>query len=394
MQLIQRRRAYAVIVLPLGLAAQTFTVNVDSQSVLFDAGQSSPTTGLGGILPPSVSFSAGAGKAITVCSVTGAVTFSLGTLALNGPDGFSTSGITDVTNLNGIAGLKATNIGFLAGVFLDATTPSGPGPARLDFTSSGLGQSFASLSPALFQTFFVGDGKTGTGSGSFQTFNAPSTATRFFLGFVDGCLIQSGLGPGCYGDNSGSFTATFTFDGPAACACPPHTVHGHISTVPPDHYSGIAVSHQHHGQHGHTVAAGCPPHAPGHSPGLTADDGGGLLGPDFTAILDADGTARPARAGAVVQLFGSSIGLFLGDGDEQAAYLMTAPASPLYHTTSLPEVRIGGLAAQVLFSGLAPGLRGVWQINAVVPDSLPPGRHPVRLVYEGQELRSVDLAVE
>jgi len=62
----------------------------------------------------------------------------------------------------------------------------------------------------------------------------------------------------------------------SVAGCGPHTTHGHISTVPPSHSGN--VSHQHHGQHGHTVAPNCPPHAPGHSPGLTEDPGGGLFG--------------------------------------------------------------------------------------------------------------------
>ena len=45
--------------------------------------------------------------------------------------------------------------------------------------------------------------------------------------------------------------------------CGPHTVHGHLPG-PSDH---TGVDHNHHGQHGHTVESGCPPHAPGHTPG-------------------------------------------------------------------------------------------------------------------------------
>jgi uncharacterized protein (TIGR03437 family) len=41
-----------------------------------------------------------------------------------------------------------------------------------------------------------------------------------------------------------------------------------------------------------------------------------------------------------------------------------APLDPLAQTAVEPIVRIGSLAARVFFSGLAPGLVGVYQINA------------------------------
>jgi uncharacterized protein (TIGR03437 family) len=48
----------------------------------------------------------------------------------------------------------------------------------------------------------------------------------------------------------------------------------------------------------------------------------------------------------------------------------------------------------VLFSGLAPGLKGAWQINVVVPEEAPAGKLPVTVSYDEFELRSVDIAVE
>ncbi len=71
-----------------------------------------------------------------------------------------------------------------------------------------------------------------------------------------------------------------------------------------------------------------------------------------------------------------------------------ASGSPLYYTTSLPEVYIGGVAARVLFSGLAPGLSGAWQVNVVVPPEAPPGKSPVRVTYEGDELKAAEIVIE
>lgn len=107
------------------------------------------------------------------------------------------------------------------------------------------------------------------------------------------------------------------------------------------------------------------------------------------------GDIAPTLRGTVVQLFGSAAGLFLGERDDQPAYHLMPPASgsPLYYTTSLPQVRIAGVPAEVLFSGLAPGLNGVWQINVLVPEESPAGKVPVAVSYEGQEVRSVDIEV-
>lgn len=86
----------------------------------------------------------------------------------------------------------------LIGVFLSASQPSlSPAPAGLNFRT--LGTSFASLSPALQQPFFIGDGLTGNGTGSVQNFVVPAGATRLFLGTMDEF--------GWY-DNSGSFNVT------------------------------------------------------------------------------------------------------------------------------------------------------------------------------------------
>jgi hypothetical protein len=75
---------------------------------------------------------------------------------------------------NGIANLTAP-INSLLGVFLSDAQPSlSAAPSGLSFPSSALG--FASLSPALQQPFFIGDGLTGTGTGSVQDFVVPTSA--------------------------------------------------------------------------------------------------------------------------------------------------------------------------------------------------------------------------
>jgi len=117
-----------------------------------------------------------------------------------GPSGNGLEG-SDLTSLDGISGYLGPQ-GPLVGVFLDNSVPSsGPAPSTLDFTSGGLGIDFLSLSPALGQVFYIGDGVT---SGSvFQEFIAPAGATRLFLGIPDGWGFSGA--PGYYDDNDGSY---------------------------------------------------------------------------------------------------------------------------------------------------------------------------------------------
>lgn len=96
--------------------------------------------------------------------------------------------------INGISDIVAP-INSLIGVFLGPNQPNlTSAPSTLDFSSLGLG--FSSLSPELKQTFFIGDGVTGTGSGNTQEFLVPAGATRVFLGTMDG---------GQWSNNSGEF---------------------------------------------------------------------------------------------------------------------------------------------------------------------------------------------
>ncbi len=181
-----------------------------------------------------------------------------------------------------------------------------------------------------------------------------------------------------------------------APSCVPHRVHGHLNTSPTGPHGSNAAAHQHHGQHGHTVGANCPGHQGPLHMTLLPDEGQAPSSElDFASYSTEDGGRGPVEPGSAVQLFGSSRGLFLDLDDRQPAETFAAPASgsPLFRTTTLPEVRIGGKRARVLFSGLAPGLTGVWQINVVVPEELPAGPASVSVLFEGDQLRSVDLAI-
>ena len=177
---------------------------VDAKSNIFGAGHPTPPdTGGGhvGILPPSYSFLPQAGQILTFSSITGLVSYNGGG-NYYGAEGLYGGG-TDIFSVEGISGIKSDNIMFLVGVFLDENEPVNPAPTVLDFRAEGLTDSFADLYPAINQTFFIGDGLTGTA----QRFHVPSTATRLFLGFADG-FDFIGL-PWLYSDNIGALTAIF-----------------------------------------------------------------------------------------------------------------------------------------------------------------------------------------
>lgn len=116
-----------------------------------------------------------------------------------GPGGNTPAG-SSLSSFGGISSYAGPQ-GPLVGVFLDDNVPNGVAPAGLDFSPSGLGIDFASLSPQLGQVFYIGDGKTS--GGEFQAFTAPAGATRLALGIPDG--FGFGGAPGAYDDNDGSY---------------------------------------------------------------------------------------------------------------------------------------------------------------------------------------------
>ncbi len=233
--------------------AQAETLSVDSESNIYASGLSSIPGGMApngpGILPPSVALSPGNGRVLRFLSVSGSVSYNntdapapyLG--QFNGPDGgavlfadpnFPSNFLTtssppglispsegspttfyvDMDSYGGVSGMTLfestpadRRVMFLAGVFLTDAIPSAPAPVSLDFSSTAIGRSFTQLAPLLQQTFYIGDGLTGEGTGSIQSFLVPDGATRLFLGIVDGSYFVGG--PDYYDNNAGSFSATF-----------------------------------------------------------------------------------------------------------------------------------------------------------------------------------------
>ncbi len=124
-----------------------------------------------------------------------------------------------------------------------------------------------------------------------------------------------------------------------------------------------------------------------YAPGIFASNG-------VAAALDASfhviSTSNPAKQGQNISIYCNG----LGPVTNQPASGDPAPGPPnLSTTTTNPTVTIGGQNAPVLFSGLAPGFAGLYQINVTVP-SAGSGVKPVTVSIGGVTSQPVNLAVQ
>lgn len=188
--------------------SNSIILDVSAQADIWGAGHTGLPVGTGGgIVPPMVLFPAGSNQVLVFSSVSGLINIGVAAnryvFGWNGPDGIANTPYTNSgPAIDGVSGYVDNNrVAALLGVFLDDSEPINPAPASLDFSDGGpIGHNFLSLAPQLRQIFFIGDGLTGTGSGSEQVFIVPPTATRLCLGISDNP----------YDDNLGSFSAEFT----------------------------------------------------------------------------------------------------------------------------------------------------------------------------------------
>ena len=199
--------------------AAQFTVSIDGGDAIFLAGRTDlviPPAGAvwpGGLtrhpvtpeliketLPPIIPVAGG--QTVRVLDpADGAISFFNGFGGVSfGPQGNGVPGSSSLGSFGGISGYFGTQ-GALVGVFLTNAVPSAGPPATLDFSAGGLGVDFTTLSPALNQVFFIGDGKTNLNV--FQEFVAPAGTTRLALGVVDGFGFNGP--PGAYDDNDGGY---------------------------------------------------------------------------------------------------------------------------------------------------------------------------------------------
>ena len=124
------------------------------------------------------------------------------------------------------------------------------------------------------------------------------------------------------------------------------------------------------------------------APSLFGDQGG--MAAALNGLNQTVTSATPARQGQTLQLFANG----LGPVNNQPRSGEPAPSSPLASTKSLPVVTIAGQNATVLFSGLAPGFAGLYQVNVTVPTGLTPGLQPVNVSIAGRTSKSLSVPVQ
>ena len=70
------------------------------------------------------------------------------------------------------------------------------------------------------------------------------------------------------------------------------------------------------------------------------------------------------------------------------------PGDRFSTTLVAPSVAIGGKAASVIFSGLTPGVVGLYQINAIVASDTPAGDQPIVVSIAGVDSKASVLPVQ
>ena len=130
-----------------------------------------------------------------------------------------------------------------------------------------------------------------------------------------------------------------------------------------------------------------------YSPGIFEFDDA-ASGRRLAAVLDQNFQvitgSNPAIRGRSIQIYANG----LGPVDNRPASGEPSPsAEPLARTRVLPTVTIGGIRADVSFSGLAPGIVGLYQVNVVVPSNTPTGLQPIVITANGIDSKIGNLIV-
>ncbi len=131
------------------------------------------------------------------------------------------------------------------------------------------------------------------------------------------------------------------------------------------------------GQTGGAQTVNLAPYAPGIFTTNSQGTGQGAILDSSFRLVDSSNPAIPGST--YIQIFCTG----LGPVTNQPADGASSPTNPLSETTATPTVTIGGVEAPVQFSGLTPGLVGVYQVNVQVPAGTPAGNAVLVVVSIG-----------
>ncbi|MBI3696756.1 MAG: S8 family serine peptidase [Acidobacteria bacterium] len=128
-----------------------------------------------------------------------------------------------------------------------------------------------------------------------------------------------------------------------------------------------------------------------YAPGIFEYD---LSGQKFGVVTHADGSvvtpSNPARRGETVIVYATGV----GPVDPPQASGEAASAQPLARMVQTPVVTVGGQAASVFFSGLAPSFVGLNQLNVTIPLGAPSGVQPLVITANGIPSNTVNVPVQ
>jgi uncharacterized protein (TIGR03437 family) len=99
---------------------------------------------------------------------------------------------------------------------------------------------------------------------------------------------------------------------------------------------------------------------------------------------------NPARPGQYITVYLTGQGLL----DNPVATGAVAPVEPLSRAVAPAQAKIGGIAAEIQFLGLAPGLVGVSQMNLLIPEDVAAGEQPLEVSIGGVAANTSTLSVQ
>jgi trimeric autotransporter adhesin len=116
-----------------------------------------------------------------------------------------------------------------------------------------------------------------------------------------------------------------------------------------------------------------------------------IVGVDANGNQPIADAANPVKAGQPIVIYCTG----LGEVNPAVPTGTAAPLTQISKTIEPISVTVGGITADVLFSGLTPGFVGLYQVNATVPTGVAPGSQvPVTLTGAGQQSMPVTIAVQ